>query len=150
MSGEEESQLVHVRCEIRIDLLVIARVSICFSLFGVLVEQTGITLTTLDWGHVGSIYILLGQSLPGDLSEPRVLHDILAATVQVTKTLGQIVGDELAQEILSIGVDVWRVLDSSTKNILVNLEGTARVPERCETAKHFEDEDTERPPGDAY
>lgn len=149
MSGEEESQLVHVRCEIRIDLLVIARVSICFSLFGVLVEQTGITLTTLDWGHVGSIYILLGQSLPGDLSEPRVLHDILAATVQVTKTLGQIVGDELAQEILSIGVDVWRVLDSSTKNILVNLEGTARVPERCETAKHFEDEDTERPPGEA-
>lgn len=149
MSGEEESQLVHVRCEIRIDLLVIARVSICFSLFGVLVEQTGITLTTLDWGHVRSIYILLGQSLPGDLGEPRVLHDILAATVQVTKTLGQIVGDELAQKILSIGVDVWRVLDSSAKNVLVNLERTARVPERCETAKHFEDEDTERPPGEA-
>lgn len=128
------------------NLRVIAHASVCLSLFWVLVEQTGITLATLDWRYVRSIYILLCQSLPGDLGEPRVLHDILAATVQVSKTLGQVVGDEFAQKILSVWVDVGRVLDSSTKNVFVNLEGTARVPERCETTEHFEDEDTERPP----
>lgn len=128
------------------NLRIVAHASICFSLFRVLIEQTGITLATLDWRHIRSIYILLGQSLPGDFGEPRVLHDVFAATVQVSKTLGQIVGDEFAQKILSVGMDVRRVLDSATKNVFVNLEGTARVPERCETAQHFEDEDTERPP----
>jgi len=128
------------------NLRIVAHASICFSLFWVLVKQTGITLATLDWRHIRSIYILLCQSLPGDLGEPRVLHDILAATVQVTKTLGQVVGDEFAQQILSVWVDVGRVLDSAAKDVFVNLEGTARVPEWCETTQHFEDEDTERPP----
>jgi hypothetical protein len=128
------------------NLRIVAHASICFSLFWVLVEKTGITLTTLDWRHIRSIYILLCQSLPGDLGEPRVLHDILAATVQVSKTLGQVVGDEFAQQILSIRVDVGRVLDSAAKDVFINLEGTARVPEGSETAEHFEDEDSERPP----
>jgi hypothetical protein len=128
------------------NLRIITHASICFSLFRVLVEKTGITLTTLDWRYIRSIYILLCQSLPSDLCEPRVLHDILAATVQVSETLGQVVGDEFAQQILSVRVDVGRVLYSAAKNVFVNLEGTARVPEGCETAEHFEDEDTERPP----
>jgi hypothetical protein len=128
------------------NLRIITHASICFSLFRVLVEKTGITLATLDWRHIRSIYILLCQSLPSDFCEPRVLHDILAATVQVSETLGQVVGDEFAQQILSVRVDVGRVLYSSAKNVFVNLEGTARVPEGCEPAEHFEDEDTERPP----
>jgi len=66
--------------------------------------------------------------------------------VQVAQSLGQVMCDQLAEEVLRIGVDVWWVLDSSAQNVLVNLERAARVPERSETTQHFEDENTKRPP----
>jgi len=128
------------------NLRIIAHMSIGFRLLWVLVEQACITDATSDWWHIGSIDVLLSQAFPRHLREPRMLHYILAASVQVSKTLRQVVRDQLAQEILRIWMDVRRVLDSAAKNVLVDLERTAGIPEWCKTAKHLEDQDTKRPP----
>lgn len=76
-----------------------------------------------------------------------MILDIGRTAVQVTQSFGQVVRDQLNQEILCIVVNVRRVLDSSLEDILVDLNGRATVPEWRETAQHFEDQDTKRPPG---
>jgi len=43
-------------------------------------------------------------------------------------------------------VNVWWVLDATLEDVFVDLQWRAGVPEWSETAKHFEDEDAERPP----
>lgn len=82
-------------------------------LLGVLVEQTRVTHAALDGRHVGRVNVLLLQTLPRDLCEPRVLHNILAATVQITQPFGQILCDELREQVLGVRVDVRRVLDAA-------------------------------------
>jgi hypothetical protein len=125
---------------------IITRLSILFRLFRVLVEQACITDTALDRRHVRGVNVLLGQTLPSHLGEPRVVHDIAAAAVQVTQTLGQVVCDKLGEEVLRVGVNVRWVLDATLEDVFVDLQWRAGVPEGCETAKHFEDENAERPP----
>ena len=125
---------------------IITRLSILFRLFRVLVEQACITNTALDRWHIRCVNVLLGQTLPGHLGKPRMVHDIAAATVQVAQTLGQVVCDEFGEKILRIRVDVRWVLDAALENVFVDLQWRAGVPEGCETAKHFEDENAERPP----
>lgn len=125
------------------DSRILARLTILLSLLRVLVEQASITDATLDRWHIRRIDILLGQALPSDFGEPRVVHDIAAATVQVTQTLGQIMCDELREQVLGVGVDVRRVLDSAFEDVLVNLQWRTSIPEGSESAEHFEDENTE-------
>lgn len=66
--------------------------------------------------------------------------------MQVTQSLGQVRGDELAQKVLRVRVHVWRVLDPGLEDVLVYLHGRTAVPEGRESAEHFVDEDTQRPP----
>lgn len=125
------------------NLRILACLAILLSLLRVLVEQARITDTALDRRHVGSVNVFLGQTLPSDFGEPRVVHDIATATVQVAKTFGQIVCDEFREQVLGVRVDVRRVLDSAFEDVLVNLQWRASIPEGCESAQHFEDENTE-------
>jgi hypothetical protein len=101
---------------------IFTRQSILFRLFRVLVEQACITNTALDRRDVGCVNVLLGQTLPGHLGEPSVIHDITAATVQVTQTLGQVVCDELGEQVLRVWVDVRWVLDAALEDVFVNLQ----------------------------
>jgi hypothetical protein len=125
---------------------IFTRQPILFRLFGVLVEQARITNAALDRRHVRRVNVLLGQTLPRHLGKPRVVHDITAATVQVAQTLGQVVCDEFGEQVLRVWVNVRRVLDAALEDVFVNLQRRAGIPEGCETAKHFEDENAERPP----
>lgn len=104
------------------DSRVITWQTILLSLFGVLVEKTCITDAALDRWHIRRVNVFLCQPLPCDFGEPWVLHHVAAAAVQVTKTLGQVVRDELRKQILGVWVDIWRVLHAALENILVNLE----------------------------
>ena len=122
---------------------ILACLTILLSLLGILVEQAGITNAALDRRHVRSVNIFLGQTLPSDFGKPRVVHDIATATVQVAQALGQVMCDELRKQVLSIRVDVRRVLDSAFEDVLVNLQWRASIPEGCKSAKHFEDENSE-------
>jgi hypothetical protein len=40
-------------------------------------------------------------------------------------------------------VDVRRILHAALEDVFVDLQWRASVPEGCEPAKHFEDEDTQ-------
>lgn len=122
---------------------ILACLAILLSLLRIFVEQARITDAALDRRHVRRVNVFLSQTLPSDFGKPRVIHDIATATVQVAQTLGQIVCDELREQILRVRVDVWRVLDSAFEDILVNLQWRASIPEGCEAAEHFEDENTE-------
>lgn len=75
-----------------------------------------------------------------------MLLDIIRAAVQVTQTLGQVCGDQLRKEVNGIGVQVWRILDFSAEDVLVDLDRRAAVPERRKPAQHFENQNTQRPP----
>jgi hypothetical protein len=103
------------------NLRILACLTILLSLLRVLVEKASITDATLDRRHIRRIDILLGQTLPSDLGEPRVVHDIATATVQVAQTLGQIMCDELREQVLGVRVDIRRILDSAFEDVLVNL-----------------------------
>lgn len=127
-------------------LRIISRCPIRLRFFGVLVEETCISCTSTDGRHVWRINILLGKSLPSDLCKPRVVHDILAASVQVTQSLRQVGCDELAKQILCVRVDVRWVLDAALEDVFVDFERRARIPERCETCQHLKDENAQTPP----
>jgi len=75
-----------------------------------------------------------------------MVHYILAAAGQVAEALGQVGGDQAGEEVLSVGVDVGRVLDAAFEDVFVDFHRGARVPEGGEAAEHFEDEDAEGPP----
>jgi len=75
-----------------------------------------------------------------------MVHDIAAATVQVTQTLGQVVCDEFGEQVLRVRVNVRWVLDTTLEDVFVDLQWRASVPEGRETAKHLKDENAERPP----
>ena len=122
---------------------ILACLTILLSLFRVLVEQASITNAALDRRHIRRIDVFLGQTLPSDLGKPRMVHDIATATVQVAQTFGQIMCDELREQVLRVRVDIRRVLDSAFEDVLVNLQWRASIPEGCESAEHFEDENTE-------
>ena len=122
---------------------ILACLTILLSLFRVLVEQASITNAALDRRHIRRIDVFLGQTLPSDLGKPRMVHDIATATVQVAQTLRQIMCDELREQVLRVRVDVRRVLDAAFEDVLVNLQWRTSIPEGCESAKHFEDQNTE-------
>ena len=128
------------------NLRVVTHLTIGLGLLWVLVEKTCVTDTSSYGGYIRRINVLSCQTLPGDFSKPWVLHDVFAAAVQVSQSLSKVVGDELGQEILSVWMDIWRELDSTTQNVLVDLQGTARIPERRETTQHLEYQDAKRPP----
>ena len=71
-----------------------------------------------------------------------MVHNVLATAVQVAQALGEVGGDELLEQIVCIGMDVGRVLDSRLEDVFVDLHGRAAIPEGGETAQHFEDKDT--------
>jgi len=123
------------------NLRVVTHLTIGLSLLGIFVEQTGITDTSSYWWDIRCVNVLPCKTLPGDFGKPRVLHDIFAATVQVTQSLGKIMGDELGQEILGVWMNIRRELDSTAQDVLVNLERTSRIPERRETTQHLEYQD---------
>ena len=49
-------------------------------------------------------------------------------TIQVAKSLGQIMGDETLEQVLSIRVDVCTVFDLTPKNVLEDLHRPAALP----------------------
>ena len=127
-------------------LRVVAQLAIGLRLLRILVEQACVTHTSSDWRNVGCVNILPGKALPGDFCEPRVLHDVLASAVKIAKSLGQVVCDELAEEILRIRVYVWWVLDPASEDVLVDFQRTAGIPKGSETAQHLEYQNAQRPP----
>jgi hypothetical protein len=125
---------------------VVACLTVCFRLLRILIELAGIADTRADRGHVGRVDVLLLQPVPGHLGEPGVVHNVLAAAVEVAEPLGEVRRDELLQQVVGVGVDVWRVLDPRLEDVFVDLHGRAAVPEGREAAQHLEDEDAEGPP----
>ena len=125
---------------------VVASLAIGLRLLGILVELAGVADTSADRWHVGCVNVLFLQPVPRYLCEPGMVHHVLAAAVQVAKSLSQIRGDELLEQVMRVGVDVGRVFDPRFEDVFVNLHGRAAVPEGGEAAEHFEDEDAERPP----
>ena len=75
-----------------------------------------------------------------------MILDIVGTTVQVTEPFSKIACDELYQQILSIMMDIRRILYSAFQDVLIDLHWRAAIPERCEAAQHFKDEDSEGPP----
>ncbi len=126
---------------------VIAILTVCLRLLRVLVKLAGITHTGSDWRHIGRINILLLQPIPSDFSKPRVVHHILAAAVKIAEALGEVRSDELLEQVMSIWVDVRRVLDSRLEDIFVDFHWRTAIPEGREAAEHFKDENAKRPPG---
>ena len=122
---------------------ILACLAILLSLLRIFVEQARITDAALDRRHVRCVNVFLGQTLPSNFGEPRVVHDIATAAVQVAQALGQIMCDELREQVLRVRVDIRRVLDSAFEDVLVNLQWRASIPEGCEAAEHFEDENSE-------
>ena len=122
---------------------ILACLAILLSLLRIFVEQARITDAALDRRHVRRVNVFLSQTLPSDFGKPRVIHDIATATVQVAQALGQIMCDELREQVLRVRVDIRRVLDSAFEDVLVNLQWRASIPEGCKSAKHFEDENSE-------
>jgi hypothetical protein len=122
---------------------VVACLTVRLRLFRILIELAGIAHTRADRGHVWRVNVLLLQSVPCHLGEPGVVHNVLAAAVQVAESLGEVGCDELLQEVVRVGVDVWRVLYARLEDVFVDLHGRAAVPEGGESAQHFEDEDAE-------
>jgi hypothetical protein len=94
-----------------LDARVVACLTICFRLLGILIKLAGIADARADRRDVGRVNVLLLQAVPRDLGEPGVVHNVLAAAVQVAEALGQVRGDELLQEIVRVWMDVGRVLD---------------------------------------
>lgn len=72
-----------------------------------------------------------------------MILDIGTTTVQVTKSLRKIGGDELYEKILSVMVDVWWILDTSLQDVFIDFDRRASVPEWGEAAEHFEDQNTQ-------
>lgn len=122
---------------------VITGLTVRLRLLRILIELAGVAHAGSDGGHVWRVNVLLLQSVPRDFCEPRVVHDVLAAAVEVAQALGQVRGDELLEQVVRIGVDVGRVLDPRLEDVLVNLHRRAAVPEGGEAAEHFKDEDAE-------
>lgn len=125
---------------------VVACLTVCLRLLWILIKLAGITHASSDRWYVGRINVLFLQAVPCDLCEPRVVHDILAAAVQVAEALGEVGGDELLQQVVGIGMDVGRVLDPRLEDVFVDFHRRAAVPERREAAEHLKDEDAKRPP----
>ena len=69
-----------------------------------------------------------------------MVHNVLAAAVQVAQSLGEVGCDELLQQVVGVRVDVRWVLDSRLEDVFVDLHGGATIPEGSEAAEHFEDE----------
>lgn len=122
---------------------VVASLAIRLRLFRVLVELAGVADTSTDRWHVRRVNVLFLQPVPRYLCEPGMVHYVLAAAVQVAKSLGQVGGDELLQQIMRVGVDVRRVFDARLEDVFVDFHRRAAVPEGSEAAQHFEDEDAE-------
>lgn len=66
--------------------------------------------------------------------------------MQVTQTLGKVCGDELRKKVDGVRVQVRRILYSSAQDVLVDPNWRTAIPEGRESAQHFEDQDSERPP----
>jgi hypothetical protein len=129
------------------DLRIFSSLPVCFCLFRVLVELTRIANTSANRWHIRRIDVLLLQPFPRHFREPRVVHDVLAAAVEIAKSLSQIGCNEFLKQVLRIGVDVRRVLDPPFQNVFVDLHRRATIPEGRETTQHFKDQDAEGPPG---
>lgn len=61
--------------------------------------------------------------------------------MQVAQPFRQIRRDKFHEQILCVWVDVRRVLDFPFQDVLVDFHRRAAIPERCESAEHFENED---------
>lgn len=122
---------------------VVSCLTVCFRLFWILIELAGVAHAGSHRGHIGRIDVLLLQPVPRDFCEPRMVHDVLAAAVEVAEALGEIRSDELLEEIMCVWVDVWRVLDPRLEDVFVDLHRRAAVPEGREAAQHLEDENAE-------
>jgi hypothetical protein len=122
---------------------VITGLTICLRLLWILIELAGVTDASAHRGHVWCVNVLLLQPVPRDLREPWMVHHVLAASVEIAESLGQVRGDELLQQIVRVWVDVWRILDPRLEDVFVDLHGRAAVPEGREAAEHLEDEDAE-------
>ena len=117
-----------------------AKLSIRFSLLRVLVKLTGITNTSLNRWYIWRINILLGQPLPGDFSKPLMVLDTFCTTMSVSESFCQVGGNQPLKQVLGIRMNVWRVLDATLQDILVDFHGGPAIPERCEAAQHFENQ----------
>jgi hypothetical protein len=113
-----------------------------FSLLGIPIVLTGITLTSADRGYIRSINVLSCKAIPGDFREPRVVLHILGTSMKVAQSLGQVRCDELREQVDGVRVKVGRVLDTTPENVLIDLDGRATVPEGCEAAQHFKDKNS--------
>lgn len=66
--------------------------------------------------------------------------------MQVPQSYRKIWRDQLGEKVLSVRVHVRRVLDAAFGDVFVDVHWGATVPERSETAEHFEYEDAKGPP----
>lgn len=123
------------------NLRVLASLTVLFGLLRVLVEQAGITNAALDRRHIWRVDVFLGQTLPSHFSEPGMIHHVATTAVQVAQTLGQVMCNELGEQVLCIGMDVRRILDATFEDVLIDFEWRASVPEGSKATEHFEDED---------
>jgi hypothetical protein len=121
---------------------VVPCLTVCFRLLWILIELASVTDASSDRGHVGRVNVLLLQPVPRNLREPRMVHNVLAAAMEIAKSFSKIRGNELLQEVMRIGVDVGRVFDARFEDVFVDLHGRATIPEGCEAAEHFENEYT--------
>lgn len=118
---------------------VLAGLTVLLGLLRVLVEQAGITDTALDRRHIRRVDVFFSQTLPSHFGEPGMIHHVATTAVQVAQTLGQIMCDELGEQVLCIRMDVRWILDATFQDVLIDFEWRASVPEGSKTTEHFED-----------
>ena len=121
---------------------IVALQAIVLGFFGILIVLAGIALSTTDRWDVRCVDVLAGEPIPSDLGEPGMVLDILGPAVQVAETLGEIGRDQLREQIHGVIVQVRRVLDLATQDILIDLDCRSTVPEWSEPAQHFKDQDS--------
>jgi hypothetical protein len=126
-----------------LDARVVTSLPVGFRLFWILIELAGVAYACAHRRHVWRVNVLLLEAVPRYFGEPRVVHDVFAAAVQIAQALGQVGGDEFLQQVVRVWVDVGWVFDARLEDVFVNLHGRAAVPEGREAAQHLEDEDAE-------
>lgn len=87
----------------------------------------------------------LFEVIPVDVAEELVAFDALSTILEVTETLGLVLGEELLDEIAGGAVKVAGELDAAKKDLLIDPVRTLIVEGRV-TGEHLEDEDAQCPP----
>jgi len=115
--------------------------------FRVSVKLRRIAHATGDGRLVGCLEIPAQQAVPDHFLEPRMVLDVVGTALEVTQALGQVLDNELLQEIEDVGRKVVGICDGAVQDVFVGLHGRG-VVEWGVARQHLEDEDAERPPVD--